>query len=249
MSWTLIESGHQNAYDNMGTDEAVFMTSLEAMSAPPVLRLYGWRPAAISIGCFQRAQDLEAERQARGGIDLVRRATGGSAILHHEELTYSLCMPFGRRADRRATEMLYIAAHKAVLRGLEELGVRARMRGDSETPCSPDSPFCFAQHTKFDIMVGERKLVGSAQRRKGSVILQHGSIPIADAHGAPHAICLAEAAGRSLTFEEVAEAVRRGFETQFRTRLDARPLSEREHALARRLAAHKYRTDRWTFRR
>ncbi len=249
MTWSLIESGHCNAFDNMAIDEAVFAASLQTEASPPVLRLYGWRPEAISIGCFQRIDELHGELRRRGRIDLVRRATGGSAILHCHELTYSLCIHFPSRAGRQATEMVYIAAHKAIIKALAKLGVNARMRGDAATPSDLDSPFCFAKPTRFDIMVGDRKLVGSAQRRKGKAILQHGSIPIADSHGVPHATGLAEATGSDHSFPDVAECLRWGFETQFNTHFETRRLTQPERDLAGALASRKYRSDRWTLRR
>ena len=249
MTWSLIESGHRNAYDNMAIDEAVFGVSMRCCEPAPVLRFYGWEPSAISIGYFQPARELDGEREARAGIDLVRRATGGSAILHKDELTYCLCIESLGLAGRRATEMLYIATHKALMRAFGSLGAPVRMRGDDATPAAESSPFCFAKPTKFDIMVGDRKLVGSAQRRRGRLLLQHGSIPICGNHDVPHATCLEEATGQTHPFAEVVDCVRDGFASQFHTRLETRSLYDAEHELAMCLAETKYRTPAWTFRR
>ena len=90
--WRLIESGYLDAYSNMAIDEAIF-TMREKMGLPPTLRFYGWRPAAISIGYFQRIEDSSLEEHKRKKLTIVRRFTGGVAILHKNEITYSLACP------------------------------------------------------------------------------------------------------------------------------------------------------------
>ena len=248
MLWHVIESGHSDAFDNMAVDEALFATAREDRR-PPVLRLYGWQPAALSIGYFQRASDVEALRRQGSAMGFVRRATGGSAILHARELTYSLTIHTNGATGRRATEMLYIAANKALLRAFRALGVRARVLGDEALPQNQRSPFCFAKPSRFDIVVGDRKLVGSAQRRRGPVILQHGSVPIQHACDLPQATSLEAEAARALSFEETAECVLRGFESQFGATLDMRALSDRERTLSGHLTRTKYGTKQWNFRR
>lgn len=248
MQWHVIASCHSDAFDNMAVDEALFLAACERQG-PPVLRLYGWQPAAISIGYFQRSGDVGDLRQPLNAVDLVRRATGGSAILHAGELTYSLCLHSNGATGRRATEMLYVAVNQALLRAFRALGVDARMLGDEPQPQDQASPFCFAKPSKFDIVAGDRKLVGSAQRRRGPVILQHGSIPIQHASDLPQATSLEAEVGRSLSFEEAAECVLRGFGSQFDVTLDLRALSDRERTLASHLARTKYRTKQWNFRR
>ena len=248
MLWHVVASGYSDAFDIMAVDEALFAVACEK-HRPPVLRLYGWRPVAVSIGYFQRADDIADLRQHPHAVDFVRRATGGSAILHARELTYSICIHSSEATGRRATEMLYIAANKALLGAFRALGVRARMLGGEPPPQNPLSPFCFAKPSRFDIVAGGRKLVGSAQRRRGPVILQHGSIPLQHACDLPEATSLEAEASRSISFEEAVECVLQGFESQFRATLDMRALSDRELKLAGHLVRSKYRTAQWNFRR
>lgn len=248
MVWDLIESGHSSAFDNMAVDEAIFDTARHEPRSP-VLRLYGWRPTALSIGYFQPAGEVHQVRWDREGVDFVRRPTGGSAILHAHELTYSLCIHTNGAGGRRATELLYIAVNKALIKGLAALGVRGRMLGSDPVRQANGSPFCFAKPSKFDIMVAGRKLIGSAQRRRGSAILQHGSIPIADPHAAPEATSLEDERGRDLCFEDVADRIRHGFEAHFAVNFHRRKLMPGERQLAAHLAHAKYRTEQWNFRR
>lgn len=248
MMWRLIESGHGSAFDNMAVDEAIFNAAQHAPS-PPVLRLYGWEPSALSIGYFQRAAEVDPILQHRQGIDFVRRPTGGSAILHAHELTYSLCINSNGVQGRRATELLYTAVNKAIIKGLAAIGVRGRMLGHEPARQAAGSPFCFAKPSRFDIMTADGKLVGSAQRRRGSVILQHGSIPIADSPEVAGATSLEAETGRAICFKEVAECLRHGFESQFAATFRPRALDREEHEAAAELATTKYRSQRWNLRR
>lgn len=248
MKWHLIQCGPSNAFWNMAVDEALFASDRNGVQ-PPVLRLYTWQPQALSIGYFQMAQDLATERRERPTLDFVRRSSGGAAILHAHELTYSISMPADGVPGKTATEMLYISTHKALIRALAKLGVRARMLGTDSPPTCPSSPFCFSNPTRFDVMVGERKILGSAQRRRADRILQHGSIPIREPDNVPHATSIETGAGRCVPLDDVIDAVIFGFERQFGATFAPRPLQDEEYELAEDLSATKYRTDRWNFKR
>ena len=250
MRWSYIESGHGNAFDNMAVDEAIFAVSQRAYTLP-VLRLYGWSPDALSIGYFQSAREVDHVRRSRRDLDLVRRSTGGAAILHSCELTFSICIDVSGATRQGATEWVYAEVNAALLRALQRLGVEAHARGDTghPTPRSRPTPFCFARPSRFDLMVGDRKLVGSAQRRRGSLILQHGSIPLRESGLAPRAVSVEAAAGRNVAFGEAARAIRLGFESHFGAAFMERTLRADEQQLAQRLSADKYRADHWTFKR
>jgi len=248
MKWHLIRSAPSNAFWNMAVDEALFACDRNGVQAP-VLRLYTWQPQALSIGYFQMAQDLDAERRKRPMLDFVRRSTGGAAILHAHELTYCICMPSDGVPGKTATEMLYISAHKALIRALGRLGVRARMLGSDSTPTTPSSPFCFSNPSRFDVMVGERKIFGSAQRRQAGRILQHGSIPIGEPENVPHATSIETGAGRRVPLDDVIDAVILGFERQFGATFAPRLLRDEEYHLAEHLSATKYRTEGWNYKR
>ena len=248
MKWHLIRSAPSNAFWNMAVDEALFACDRNGVR-PPVLRLYTWQPQALSIGYFQMAQDLDAERRKRPPLDFVRRSTGGAAILHAHELSYCICMPADGVPGKTATEMLYISAHKALIRALGRLGVRARMLGSDSTPTTPSSPFCFSNPSRFDVMVGERKIFGSAQRRQAGRILQHGSIPIGEPENVPHATSIETGAGRRVPLDDVIDAVILGFERQFGATFAPRLLRDEEYHLAEHLSATKYRTEGWNYKR
>jgi lipoate-protein ligase A len=160
---------------NMAIDEAV-MTGLREGHSTPVLRVYKWEPPTITIGYFQPASDIRFADCARDGIGVVRRLTGGRAVLHHEELTYSiLCTetdfsPFSKRE-------LFLFIARCLVESLDRLGIHSRVAEKSRG--SSRSPNCFAAPAQYEIESdAEGKLIGSAQVIKGGVVLQHGAIPL-----------------------------------------------------------------------
>lgn len=157
---------------NMAADEALLRLARE-----PTLRFYGWDPAAISLGRFQgRREDLSP--LLGSGMPVVRRMTGGGAIVHASELTYSLTLPCHhpvlRGVARRAS---YSVLHAPIARTLERLGVPVSARPSGETG-SHTPLLCFLRATDLDLLAAGRKLLGSAQRRTGARLLQHGSLLI-----------------------------------------------------------------------
>lgn len=217
---------------------------------PAVLRLFGWDPPAVSVGYNQPLRDVthRLTELRRSGVDLVRRPTGGGAVLHADEVTYSVAASLGspllEDGPRAACERL----HAAILTGLESLGISglalhggpSRSRpvegadgggrdgaagaASSALPIRLAHPVCFAGASRSEISWRGRKLVGSAQRRMGGALLQHGSILLAGDQGRLAALwpeaartgaaTLAEAGGRRFGWEEVADAVGRGFERE-----------------------------------
>jgi lipoate-protein ligase A len=159
----------------MGLDEAL----LESEAAPPTLRLYTWAPAALSLGYFQRCADVPALERAPS---VVRRITGGGAIHHAGELTFSIAAPLGHELYRGPLADSYRRVHAAIPDSLAALGVAARERGAS-VPASdrPGTGMCFHRSTALDLVWDGRKGVGSAQRRKGARVLHHGSIKLTGA--------------------------------------------------------------------
>jgi lipoate-protein ligase A len=152
----------------------------------PILRLFRWRPWAISLGYNQSTADLDADACKRDGIDIVRRPTGGRAILHAEELTYSVVM----QAGRRSILQVYNEISAALVRGLGCFGVEVSLQKSQpnfpEAYRDASSIPCFTSSARYEIEWNGRKLVGSAQRRFGEgrddVVLQHGSILCGPAH-------------------------------------------------------------------
>lgn len=186
-AWRLIRSGHVSAARNMAIDEA--MMHYVAAGGTPTLRLYGWEPAAVSVGYFQDFDKEVDEAACKSlGIDIVRRLTGGRAILHDVEVTYSLVVPEDHPLIPVGVTESYRAISEGLVRGLESLGLDARMtvpprRTRSSTRRSPNrrtiaSPACFDAPSWYEVTVDGRKIVGSAQVRKYGALLQHGSIPL-----------------------------------------------------------------------
>ena len=166
--------------ENMAKDEALLRRVIAGESEPCV-RFYQWRPAGLSLGRFQkidRGVDLKACEEY--GVEIVRRLTGGEAVLHDDEITYSIVIPLNHpRFDGRGIVDTYRTISRALVRGLELTGVSSTMAGQAPTRPDPEGQgVCFYTPTVFEIVAGGKKIIGSAQTRERMVILQHGSIPI-----------------------------------------------------------------------
>jgi lipoate-protein ligase A len=185
MPWLLYAGGEFRGEQNMAADEAMARALADGRGKPS-LRLYRWNPWAISLGHHQSAGDIDEERCAADGIDVVQRPTGGRAILHAEELTYCVVMPAGRRSILDA----YNDISAALVEGLRIFGIETSLQKSqpkfSDEYRDPTSVSCFSSSARYEIEVDGKKLVGSAQRRiSGSsqeVVLQHGSILCGPAH-------------------------------------------------------------------
>jgi lipoate-protein ligase A len=163
---------------NMAMDEALLEQAAEGEKRAS-LRTYIWSEPTLSLGYFQRLAEKEAEARWQG-VPVVRRATGGGAIWHHHELTYALVLP-SQHPRARPHSRLYHAVHMAIAEALRLKGVTATRRGGPEPSASRERtarrPFlCFADRDPEDLVCGDFKVVGSAQRRRVGAILQHGSV-------------------------------------------------------------------------
>ncbi|UCE62284.1 MAG: hypothetical protein JSU63_11335 [Phycisphaerales bacterium] len=161
---------------NMARDEALLKSVGEGAS-PATLRLYQWDPPTISLGYFQHYADYEALDPPASRLAVVRRTTGGGAILHDLELTYSLTLPVSHPLLSNGADWLYGLAHDAIVACLTELGAQTARAGRSDDSGAARGPFfCFHRRHAFDLLLGSEKIAGSAQRRTAHAILQHGSI-------------------------------------------------------------------------
>ncbi|HOJ53715.1 MAG: biotin/lipoate A/B protein ligase family protein [Phycisphaerae bacterium] len=176
LRWLIDEPG--DGPTNMARDEAILQCVGRGIS-PPTLRFYRWSPPTISLGYFQAYADYAALPPPAGHLAVVRRQTGGGAILHDLELTYALVLPLDHPwLNHRGTTVLYERVHSAFATILSDYGVPIT-RPDKTAPagCSHGGPFfCFSAHSRFDLLVDGRKLMGSAQRRTATAVLQHGSL-------------------------------------------------------------------------
>ncbi len=177
MKWRLIDSGFSHGAFNMSVDRALFENYKKGDL--PVFRVYGWRPPAISLGRFQNpAKFLNMEKCAEKGISVVRRITGGGAIFHDQELTYSFVC-----GDDIFQGLSVKESYKEINRFLtvsyRELGIDASYHLDlAESFSATRSSFCFAGREPYDIVANGLKIGGNAQRRAHGKIFQHGSIPL-----------------------------------------------------------------------
>ncbi len=271
--WRAIGSGHCDAYTNMAVDEAI-REAVGRGLVPPTLRIYGWGPPAVSLGYFQDMDeqvDLGVIRQR--GWDLVRRPTGGRAILHDDDVTYSVCVSEDALADGDSVLRSYRELSRGIQRGLELLGIQADLgtkpqaKSIPHTASSKHPAICFSQSTRADMVAQGRKIVGSAQVRRDGVILQHGSVPITlnvadhlavipgagEEDGAmvlsQAAVSVSEILGRRVSFEELAEALVAGLAEALSLEMAAGDLTETEQARAEELRSEKYATEQWNFQR
>ena len=267
-----IYTGENDSATNMAIDEAV-MTGLRQGTSEPLLRIYKWQPPTITIGYFQSAEDIDFERCRQDGIGVVRRLTGGRAVLHWEELTYSILFSAGDFTPFHKKEIFTFIA-RCLVDSLSLLGIHAgiaeKTRGDMK------SADCFAAPAQYEVeSVGQQKLIGSAQTIKDGVVLQHGAIPYNSRYtdiekylkknegsgrknatlksaalksaALRSATSLSLVSGRRVSDEELLDALREGFSKYLP--LTEGALTEVENSLAVKLADRKYASDDWMFRR
>jgi lipoate-protein ligase A len=179
--WRFIRSGKCSPAYNMAVDEAVLTLHSEGR-VPPTVRFYGWDPATLSIGYFQKADEEVdfAELEARG-LGYVRRPTGGRAVLHDQELTYSMIVSESYPGMPRSVTEAYRVLSEGLLHGFRRLGLQAEMvslasEEDKLKYAAAGSAACFDSPSWYELVVEGRKVAGSAQVRQKGVVLQHGSI-------------------------------------------------------------------------
>lgn len=175
--WRLIEDGPGEGDANMARDHALLLAA-DAGRVAPTLRLYGWRRPTVSLGHFQDpARAVDAGRCQAMAVPVVRRPTGGRALLHHHEITYSLAVPLPHPLFTDGLRETYAAVARALLAAVRALGVE-EAQAAAESRGGLRSPACFATLNHGEISVGGRKLLASAQRRLKRAFLQHGSLPL-----------------------------------------------------------------------
>lgn len=172
--WQLLRSGAADGVTNMATDAALMAHARRTGVA--TLRLYRWDRPTLSLGRHERARDVfDAGRMLAAGVGVVRRPTGGRALLHHREVTYSVTAP-----DTLPLGESYRAINALLLDALARLGVAAHPAAPAGRPLRPEGAACFAEPAAGELVVEGAKLVGSAQLREEGALLQHGSILLAD---------------------------------------------------------------------
>jgi len=171
-SWRFLDSGAMSPSLNMAIDRAILALHANGQ-ALPTLRFYQWQPSAISLGYFQKRHNLDLDACRRYGIEVVRRPTGGKAVLHMGDLTYAVIAGTPEGIPSAVTAA-YRLICEGLLAGFRSLGIEARM--GRETMNSPQTDICFLRCAIGAIIHQGKKLVGSAQTWHASSMLQHGSI-------------------------------------------------------------------------
>ncbi len=238
--------------ENMAIDQ-MLLESVEA-SGQPTLRLYGWNEPTLSLGYFQSREDRQAHSSSRP-LRMVRRATGGGAIVHHHELTYSIAVPLGSLSIG-ANRELYDKVHSAMIHALGDFGIAATTVGQSGYHSAVNSPFlCFMRRTNNDLVVSGYKVLGSAQRKSRRAVLQHGSLLLRASEFAPELPGVADLTGRSLAIDEIVGCfsahVRKGIfpESESDVTWEHAGLIESERQRASKISESRFGSTNWTDRR
>lgn len=249
----LLQTGHKSAYENMALDEIMIERIKNGLSNP-CLRFYGWKPAAVSVGYFQSLEaEVDAGRCAETGIDIVRRQTGGGAVFHDQEITYSIHIPLELNLVPQKILESYEKICQGIILGLAGIGLEAQF-----VPLN-------------DIIVGGQKISGNAQTRKQGILLQHGTVLKAvdvdkmfDILKVPdekmkgklisqikeRVTSIDQHYGTELSFQDVVKTLISGFKQAFpEVDFYEDSLSEEENDLVQKLAMEKYRTKAWNYQR
>lgn len=252
--WRLIDSGALPGHLNMAIDVVL------AKSVIPTLRLYGWNPPAISLGFHQSAKEIDTELCEKDGIDVVVRPTGGRAILHADELTYAVILPANSKYYHKDIMTVYEKLSRCLVSGLKHLHIPVAFERADKTPENfargELSSLCYASSIQHEIGYNGKKLVGSAQRRFENAALQHGSILIGQRHldlpnylankkierkkamrryMESNTICLNDLSRTPVSYSDVSEAIRHGFEKELEIEFFIDKLNDDELAKAEEL--------------
>ena len=239
----------------MAIDQAI----LESASDSPTLRFYGWLDPTLSLGYFQGHQERSRHPSSQS-LRAVRRSTGGGAIVHHHELTYSLVMPFpaqvsifGRGSTSGALLELYAQVHEAIITVLRAYGCHVslfgRDEGESDHAASPDPFLCFQRRSEWDLVLNGYKILGSAQRRVRSTVLQHGSILLAASPFAPELPGIAESCSTSPRPEAIADSIAQELCKHWKIDWKRGSLDDDELENSDRIEAEKFANSAWFTRR
>ncbi|WP_127580052.1 lipoate--protein ligase family protein [Paenibacillus koleovorans] len=278
-TWRFIHSGNNSPAKNMAVDEAI-LTAVSEGLVPPTVRFYGWDPATLSIGYFQKAElEVDFDEVARQGVGFVRRATGGRAVLHDRELTYSIIVSEEYPGMPRTVNEAYRVLSEGLVLGFRKLGLSAEMvslasEEEKEKYSTVGSAACFDSPSWYELVVEGRKVAGSAQTRQKGVVLQHGSILLElDTEQlfsllrfsserikqrmmesfARKAVAIGDVCRDvglpPVTLEQAERAFRAGIAEGLGVTLEDGELTPYERELSERLALERYGHDEWNLKR
>lgn len=272
--WRFLDLGTQNIFLNMAIDEALLNSLIHGHSTLSTLRFYTWKAPSLSIGRFQKiAGRLDLPKCQELGLEMVRRPSGGRAVLHGGDLTYSLVFAEDDLIIPKGILPSYQLISQALQKGLAKVGVSTT---SSKGRQMNDSPLCFSHVSKFELLIQGKKIMGHAQRREKGFVLQQGSISkekstipmtqlfpsiktnFTEAHAVKAPSLQEKTVGKnqSLTsleellaapipLEDLKEALRQGFEETMNISFIYGPLSDWESQEADRLVREKYSLEKW----
>jgi lipoate-protein ligase A len=273
--WRYIVTEDLSPAMNMAVDEAMLQLHSEG-KVPPTVRFYTWKPATLSIGYFQKAEkEINFAELRRHNLGFVRRPTGGRAVLHDQELTYSVVVSESHPKMPSSVTEAYKVISMGLLHGFQNLGLQAEMvslatEEEKEKYSSPGSSACFDSPSWYELVVEGKKVAGSAQTRQKGVILQHGSILLdmdvdllfsllnfpservkqrMMESFRQKAVTINEVSPQRVRLQDAIAAFRSGFASGLEVELVEGDLTAEEQALAEELAHSRYATDEWNFRR
>ncbi|SHN35924.1 lipoate--protein ligase family protein [Gracilibacillus kekensis] len=269
-TWYFLDTNKQTPAYNMAVDECL-LNWHSNQQIPPIIRFYEWLPAGLSVGYFQKTKNkINMEAVQKNNIELVRRLTGGRAVLHDQELTYSVIVSENHPKMPRSVKEAYLVLSKGLLEGFQSLGINASFAIPEGKLNTSQSAVCFEEPSWYELVIDDKKAAGSAQTRKKGVILQHGSIPLevddhklydlfiyknekvkerARAAFSDKAISIAQAANRDITLNEVKKAFKKGFEKGLDIDLQPLELNEEQKLEINDLMHSKYLNNEWNFSR
>jgi lipoate-protein ligase A len=234
--------------ENMALDQALH-ESVDSAEVP-VLRLYSWSQPTLSLGYFQKIDSRHGHAES-AGLVCVRRSTGGGAIVHHHELTYSLAVPIDRTIAGPRLD-LYQQSHLAMVASLAEFGVSAMpfRLCDRELRPAAECPFlCFQRRTDEDLIVSGYKVLGSAQRKMRHAVLQHGSLLIQASRWAPQLPGITDLTSRPIPLQRFAECFTEAMGKALSIDWIQDEISPIEQAREAEIRTQKFASDGWLFRR
>ncbi|PAQ14824.1 octanoyltransferase [Bacillaceae bacterium SAOS 7] len=273
--WKFIDSGRRSASYNMAMDEALLDWHSQG-KIPPVIRFYGWEPAALSIGYFQKAEkEINMEAVKAHGLGFVRRPTGGRGVLHEHELTYSVIVSEEHPNMPTGVTEAYRVISEGILKGFHHLGLEAyfsvpKTEEEKNGLKNPRSSVCFDAPSWYELVVEGRKIAGSAQTRQKGVILQHGSIlldldedKLFSLFNYPNervkermqtafknkAVAINSISPKGITLDMARVAFKQGFEDGLGIELEPLELTDEQSASIEKIAKERYESDEWNFRR
>ncbi|GAK06516.1 biotin/lipoate A/B protein ligase family protein [Geomicrobium sp. JCM 19038] len=274
-TWLFLESGACSPSYNMALDEKLLQWHSEG-KIPPVIRFYEWNPASLSLGYFQKIhKEINITAVEEHELGIVRRPTGGRAVLHDKELTYSVIVNEDHPKMPETVTEAYRVISEGLLEGFRQLGLEANLsipktKEDTDALKNPTSAVCFDAPSWYELVVEGKKIAGSAQTRQKGVILQHGAIVLAfdvdqlfsvfkfkddrmreqmQKRFLQKAVSIQDLTSTDVTIPQLREAFKVGFEQGLDVHLEPMTLTEEQKQEVESLAIERYQSDDWTYRR